>query len=219
MYIPDKAAYMAIFNNAQNAGFTDAQKLEVMDALSKFEIEHPLLFDDLDYLLRKEPLSDPDPQYRYGLYDVVFCKTCCQSSMEPEIKECEGCQKDVCPHCCGTSFGWHELCRRDCDGEVNPILDRLAFALGLEQPIDMLLYCPNCGNQHIDAPDPARNWTNPPHKSHECQYCDQSNGTPFVWRPSDRYTNGVKGIKTTGKVDCDPRPKTMIALQKRTVIP
>lgn len=51
-------------------------------------------------------------------------------------------------------------------------------------PIDMVLYCPKCGEQHIDAPiycDHVRRsctdvgcsgpWTNPPHKSHLCHGC------------------------------------------------
>src|SRR5262249_48664869 len=55
------------------------------------------------------------------------------------------------------------------------------------KPIDMVLYCPKCNTQHIDAPErdlamdfavvagftelsPGyRPWTNPPHKSHLCQ--------------------------------------------------
>lgn len=216
MYIPDKNVYMKVREHAQNPKTSIKDRLEIVDALSAFEIEHPLLFDNLDYLLRKKPLSDPDPRYRSNYeYDVVFCKTCCQTSIEPEINDCGECGKDVCPHCCGASYGMHELCRRLCDGEINPILDRLAFALALERPVDMLLYCPNCGNQHIDEPDPKRGWLNPPHTSHECQFCDQSNGEPFVWRPSDRYTNGVAKINTSGKVDCDPRPKSMRSMPRR----
>ena len=75
----------------------------------------------------------------------------------------------------------------------------------MNEPIDMILYCPKCHEQHVDAPDwhgkpdaPGVNvlgWTNPPHKSHLCHYCGH------IWRPADVPTNGVKAIKTKGKDD------------------
>lgn len=93
------------------------------------------------------------------------------------------------------------------------------------KPLDMILYCPNCGMQHIDRPnhwsdkfdapmggeDPEdraeldasvaayeAEWTNPPHKSHLCQGCG------CIWRPADVATNGVAELKTTGKDDTWP---------------
>lgn len=79
-------------------------------------------------------------------------------------------------------------------------------------PIDMVLHCPACGMQHIDAPGDLRNdyavvvglaevskeytpWTNPPHRSHKCAGCGH------VWRPADVETNGVAAIKTKGNAD------------------
>lgn len=73
-------------------------------------------------------------------------------------------------------------------------------------PIPMILYCPNCGSQHVDkdeAPydmagisdDAAREWTNPPHRSHLCANCG------CIWRPADVATTGVAAIKTAGKAD------------------
>ena len=77
-------------------------------------------------------------------------------------------------------------------------------------PIDMVLHCPKCHTQHIDAPEsPMRAaaanslaglsagglWTNPPHRSHLCHQC----GT--IWRPADVWTNGVASIATRGKND------------------
>lgn len=76
-------------------------------------------------------------------------------------------------------------------------------------PVDMVLHCPACGLQHIDAPDPwvakygeelckAKGfslWTNPPHKSHLCRGCGH------VWRPADVATAGVKAVSTKGKED------------------
>jgi hypothetical protein len=86
-------------------------------------------------------------------------------------------------------------------------------------PIDMVLHCPKCGTQHIDAPEPEPEcdcripimegagqhspscsvfrevWTNPPHKSHLCHGCG------VVWRPADVPTNGVAAVKTKGEHD------------------
>lgn len=80
---------------------------------------------------------------------------------------------------------------------------RHLFALEPVAPIDMVLFCPKCGMQHIDAPDPhpeLRNihevpWTNPPHRSHLCHGCGH------IWRPADVPTNGVQAVKTVGKAD------------------
>lgn len=86
-------------------------------------------------------------------------------------------------------------------------------------PIDMVLHCPECGVQHIDAPEgPSQRpgdspevatgmaildgaWTNPPHRSHLCSACG------FVWRPADVPTNGVKAIKTKGQKDDTFEPR------------
>lgn len=77
-------------------------------------------------------------------------------------------------------------------------------------PIDMVLHCPSCGLQHVDAPalsppadlpalsasgTPSAVWDNPPHRSHLCHGCGH------VWRPADVPTNGVALVKTKGKAD------------------
>lgn len=59
--------------------------------------------------------------------------------------------------------------------------------------VDMVLWCPRCNEQHIDAPHGE--WTNPPHRSHQCQACS------YVWRPADVATNGVAELRTKGKAD------------------
>ncbi len=79
-----------------------------------------------------------------------------------------------------------------------------------DQPINMVLFCPACGTQHIDAPEPAiarhydelpggmveaQPWTNPPHRSHLCSGCGH------IWRPADVPTNGVAAVQTCGKND------------------
>lgn len=55
-------------------------------------------------------------------------------------------------------------------------------------PIPMVLHCPACGVQHIDGPDPAIGWTDPPHKSHLCLSCG------IVWRPAAVPTTGVRSV-------------------------
>jgi hypothetical protein len=76
----------------------------------------------------------------------------------------------------------------------------------LAAPIDMVLFCPKCGCQHVDAPEEATHrglvtmpefeaWDNPPHKSHLCHGCGH------IWRPADVPTNGVVAVKTKGTAD------------------
>lgn len=80
-------------------------------------------------------------------------------------------------------------------------------------PVDMLLFCPRCGSQHVDEPDTRTpDWSNPPHRSHLCHECG------CIWRPADVPTNGVASIETKGKADtwlpdtqampADTRPST-----------
>ena len=98
------------------------------------------------------------------------------------------------------------------------IVQREIESLARDNPIDMVLHCPACGMQHIDAPEPIRmappefgymsvlgstiqgelnpfRWKNPPHRSHLCGSCGH------IWRPADVPTNGVAAIKTKGKND------------------
>lgn len=78
------------------------------------------------------------------------------------------------------------------------------------EPIDMILFCPMCGVQHVDAPehhdvvvgeedriavDTMTGLDNPPHKSHLCHECG------CIWRPADVCTNGVASILTRGERD------------------
>jgi len=73
-------------------------------------------------------------------------------------------------------------------------------------PVDMVLHCPQCQQQHIDAPEPISGgdelcitkWNNPPHRSHKCYACG------CIWRPADIPTNGVERVRTRGKHDTWP---------------
>lgn len=68
-----------------------------------------------------------------------------------------------------------------------------SWVVTVPPPIDMVLYCPSCGLQHIDKA--CDGWGNPPHRSHLCHGCNH------VWRPADVPTNGVAAVRTVGKVD------------------
>ncbi|CAJ7720283.1 Uncharacterised protein [Burkholderia pseudomallei] len=98
------------------------------------------------------------------------------------------------------------------------VRDLLAAHPGQPEPIDMLLFCPKCGKQHIDEPEVVFGdaddsdgeviWDNPPHRSHLCHAC----GT--IWRPADVPTNGVAAIATRGRADTwdgkpEPRAEVM----------
>lgn len=100
----------------------------------------------------------------------------------------------------------------------------------LTAPVDMLLFCPKCFEQHVDKAEPDicqdcghtkdahgfksgcgthkmdcqcdvfTAWLNPPHKSHRCTECNH------VWRPADVPTNGVQKLETSGRADGSARP-------------
>lgn len=56
----------------------------------------------------------------------------------------------------------------------------------MTEPVAMLLFCPRCDRQHVDAADV------PEHCSHECQGCG------YTWRPADVPTTGVRTLETCG---------------------
>lgn len=87
-------------------------------------------------------------------------------------------------------------------------------------PIDMVLHCPKCHPQHIDAPKTCdmgvgcdevsvcyadaigelgrcTHWMNPPHRSHLCHGCGH------IWRPADVPTDGVLAVQTKGDHDSE----------------
>lgn len=106
------------------------------------------------------------------------------------------------------AFTWHEERHGTARWIFTPAALNKFVADHLAQPIDMVLHCPKCGLQHIDAPEPGnwsfevggkqqrQTWDNPPHKSHLCHGCGH------IWRPADVPTNGVLAVKTRGKNDC-----------------
>jgi hypothetical protein len=99
------------------------------------------------------------------------------------------------------------------DVKANEI-DGGEFAPIVFAPLDIVIFCPRCNVQHIDAADPNcetcgrppdqhfenagcefKEWTNPPHKSHRCKNCN------LVFRPADVPTNGVLSARTRGGND------------------
>ena len=102
--------------------------------------------------------------------------------------------------------GWSYTQTRRVDENTVDIGRVVAFAdeKDTPEPIPMVLHCPKCGMQHIDAPESgdvddghvtSHGWDNPPHRSHLCHGCDT------IWRPADVPTTGVKAIATKGKAD------------------
>jgi hypothetical protein len=122
----------------------------------------------------------------------------------------------LCSTCNGTRtvhFGGRFVLCQDCDPPFTTAIAAVADALPVEPqigadarekvrpmragepaPVPMLLFCPRCGTQHIDAPEPDTGWTNPPHRSHKCN-CG------CIWRPADVPTDGVVSIRTRGSAD------------------
>lgn len=89
---------------------------------------------------------------------------------------------------------------------VRPIREKVIAAArrlaGLaESPVPLLLFCPECNVQHVDAPDERTpGWTNPPHRSHLCHACGH------VWRPADIATTGIAALTSKGASDGSPVP-------------
>lgn len=72
----------------------------------------------------------------------------------------------------------------------------LQAAIAAQGPVPMVLHCPRCHLQHIDAPDERTpDWKNPPHRSHLCHGCG------LIWRPADVPTIGVESTSTAGNSD------------------
>lgn len=86
---------------------------------------------------------------------------------------------------------------------IRDLVRRIANALSeslrrAALPVDMLIFCPKCRLQHVDAPHDE--WTNPPHRTHECQGCGH------LWRIADIPTNGVATLHSKGRNDGSPIP-------------
>ncbi|MEW2894476.1 hypothetical protein [Stenotrophomonas maltophilia] len=89
------------------------------------------------------------------------------------------------------------ICPEDsCDIDDGIRHNHLAARQPVGEPVPMVLHCPRCHVQHIDAPDERTpGWKNPPHRSHLCHGCG------LIWRPADVPTIGVERTQTTGKND------------------
>lgn len=105
---------------------------------------------------------------------------------------------------------------------INEKYRQEGYRLALNTPLDMLLWCPRCFEQHVDESNPFvcetcglygenecicdvfNPWLNPPHKTHRCNFCNHT------WKPSIRPTNGV--IELAG---CDPKTAQPSAFANR----
>ena len=106
----------------------------------------------------------------------------------------------------------------------------------LAMAVDMLLFCPNCFEQHVDEATPdvcelcghseqSHRWRidhkRDMDKATWCHDCECKDFTPWlnpphkshrctecnhVWRPADVPTNGVQKLETSGKADGSARP-------------
>lgn len=89
-----------------------------------------------------------------------------------------------------------EACPVDDNGFGETVILARAYLAAVQpnqsavEPIKMLLYCPRCEKQHVDAPEPEKGWTNPPHATHTCKFCGLN------WRPSNDNTDGVAGLSS-----------------------
>lgn len=88
---------------------------------------------------------------------------------------------------------WEERCKQLGEAATSYCMELREAEQQVEQlradrdkPIDMMLWCPKCGFQHVDAAEGE--WTNPPHKSHLCHNCTH------IWRPAEVFTNGVQDV-------------------------
>lgn len=71
---------------------------------------------------------------------------------------------------------------------VTAAVCRLHEKLTNPKPLNVVLHCPACKLQHIDAPE-YPDWRNPPHRTHKCAGCGAQ------WTAADTNTNGVRAIK------------------------
>lgn len=98
-------------------------------------------------------------------------------------------------HCDPEKEIWFEFVRAAELKRLGTKAAHVAACLPHLPPLDMVLHCPRCGHQHVDAPDPAKGWNNPPHRSHLCHGCG------CIWRPADVPTCGVERVATAGSAD------------------
>ncbi len=138
------------------------------------------------------------------------------AAQESERNRIAGVLRSIAAWMIGEKKGDH--CNLKRGDAANDLLSAAALLLApqppitKDAPIDMVLYCPKCGMQHVDADESQElsiggtlesgtvriGWDNPPHRSHLCHGCGH------VWRPSDHPTNGV--ARTVSGKDADTQP-------------
>lgn len=67
------------------------------------------------------------------------------------------------------------------------------FADEDDEPLPLIINCPRCHLQHVDVDDETGEWaTRRLHRKHLCK--PEDGGCGFVWKPSNRYTVGVREL-------------------------
>lgn len=87
--------------------------------------------------------------------------------------------------------------------QANAVLFDVSQKLEDPAPIPMLIWCPECGERHIDD-----EFENVPHALHACQNCG------FAWRHAIERTVGVKFLP--GYKDHTPPRTDQLRLRRRT---
>ena len=80
---------------------------------------------------------------------------------------------------------------RDWSRDQVSLIEHIAERMKTSEPVPMLLWCPECGERHIDVGEFATKV----HHTHACQSCG------MVWRPAVAPTVGVQwlpGFKNRG---------------------
>lgn len=108
---------------------------------------------------------------------------------DPFTCQHQGAGVNGCPTCDGTiahvaaAYRWR-LARRDHEYQV--LQDQLVQLRGAlaaaEDPVPLLLWCPGCGERHIDEGEQVAK----PHRTHACQSCG------MLWAPAAVPTIGVR---------------------------
>ncbi|KWB89891.1 hypothetical protein [Burkholderia ubonensis] len=183
--------------NDQQQSRADAMTETPKEAMDRLHREFSAMspFDQRMWLMRHAPLPSSQPAAAPAdemALSIDGLISICSARPQPGTPCGDAWEK-------GTRQGWQWAQARAALLAASPVEQPAAA------PIPMLLFCPRCGTQHIDAPEtkpddqddrvPVTTWANPPHRSHLCHACG------IIWRPADVATVGVAAIETHGKAD------------------
>lgn len=98
----------------------------------------------------------------------TFCPHCNPCRRAAEITPLEDALRSLASYVGNGGYNALTVNAAEFEAKIREGIDRLNAAAQekiaeQEAPIPMLLFCPRCEHQHIDAPEPETGWTNPPH--------------------------------------------------------